>query len=59
MLFALIQLILIAIRLDCVVDWPWLLILSPTIIVLAGFLLFGPPVSMEFYKVDHEEESEE
>jgi hypothetical protein len=55
MLLVLIQLVLIAIRLDCVVDWPWLLVLSPTIMVLVDFLLFGPPFSMEYYEVDHED----
>lgn len=58
MLILLIQLVLIALRLDCIVNWPWFLVFSPTLVTLVGFCVFGPPFSMYCYEVDPEEESE-
>lgn len=59
MLVLLLQLILVTLRLDCIVDWPWILVLSPTFVTIVGFMLFGPPFVMNYYEVDPDELEEE
>ena len=56
MLILLLQVILIVLRLDNIVDWPWMLVMAPMMATLAVFLVFGPPFSYSFYEIDAEED---
>lgn len=59
MLILLLQVVFVLLKLDCIVDWPWMVIFSPALAVLASFVVFGPPFSMRFYDVDPEDGPEE
>ena len=41
MFLVLLQIALVILRLDCIVEWPWWVILSPMWVTLAYFVLAG------------------
>ena len=55
MLIFAVQVVLVILRLDGIVDWPWMLVLSPLLVVIAEILVFGPPISFRYDEIDPED----